>query len=59
MNCTEHDRLEQIHIQRRTDSRTAAPVPGSEEFETLVLAEEKALADLKEHDAEHRCQAAD
>jgi hypothetical protein len=56
MDCAEHDRLEQIHIQRRAEARKAAPIPGSEEFQKLFCAEQQALEDLKDHDAKHGCQ---
>jgi hypothetical protein len=56
MECPEHERLERIHIQRRTEMSKAAPTPGTEEFQRLYLAESQALEDLKDHDAEHGCQ---
>lgn len=56
MDCPEHERLERIHIQRRAELAKVAPVPGTEDFQRLYLAESLALEDLKDHDAEHGCQ---
>ncbi len=56
MDCTEHERLEQILIQKRAETSKAAPAPDTEEFQRLHLAQSQALDNLKDHDAEHRCQ---
>jgi hypothetical protein len=56
MDCSEHERLEQVLIQTRAESRKAVSAPGTEEFEQSILVEAQALENLKEHDAEHGCQ---
>jgi hypothetical protein len=56
MECTEHERLEQDHIQRRAESRKVSPEENMEEFQKLYLAESQALDNLKDHDAKHGCQ---
>jgi hypothetical protein len=56
MECTEHERLERVHIQRREATRKVSPEENAEQFQRLSLEEWKALDDLKDHDAEHGCQ---
>jgi hypothetical protein len=53
MDCTEHERLEQVLIDKRAEARRAAPAPDTEEFQRFHLAESRALEDLKDHDAGH------
>jgi hypothetical protein len=56
MECNEHERLEQIHIERRTETSKVSPEENLEEFQKRYLTESQARDNLKDHDAEHGCQ---
>jgi hypothetical protein len=56
MDCPEHERLEEILIQKRASVGKLAPTVHTKEFQRSLIEESRALKDLKDHEAEHGCQ---
>jgi len=56
MDCSEHERLEGILIQKRASVSKLAPTVHTKEFQESLVEESRALVGLKAHDAEHGCQ---